>query len=230
MSFLRHVGKHGDRKVAIIFREVPNEPHMCLVTYTETLNIHIHDPMMKCIESDIGQSSENLADALNRTHTKDGKFILQVLHSQGLLKKVQTSQVVVTPNPTTRIKLDELNKILDEMQQGEEAVKRLAEIDSSRGMQDPAEIARKMRGEQAARDLPPVTNAPQGVLGDNVLANNLIMQAQRMAAEAKGLLAESARLEQQANEMLGIPVTTQTTEPVKRGRGRPPKAKTPTFA
>ena len=67
MSFLRHVGKHGDRKVAIIFREVPGEPHMCLVTYTELLNKHIHDPMIKCIESDIGQNSTNLADALGIT-------------------------------------------------------------------------------------------------------------------------------------------------------------------
>jgi len=41
MSFLRHIGKMGDRKVAIIFREVPGEPHMALVTYTETLNMHI---------------------------------------------------------------------------------------------------------------------------------------------------------------------------------------------
>ena len=29
MSFTRHVGKHGDRKVAIVFREVPGEAHMC---------------------------------------------------------------------------------------------------------------------------------------------------------------------------------------------------------
>ena len=89
MSFIRHVGKHNDRKVAIIFREIPGEPHMCLVTYTETLNQHMHDPMMKCIESDIGQNSEMLADALNRTYSKDGRPILQVLHMEGLLKKVQ---------------------------------------------------------------------------------------------------------------------------------------------
>ena len=79
MNFIRHVGKMGDRKVAIIFREVPGEPHMCLVTYTETLNQHIHDPMIKCIESDIGQSAKELADALNKTKinnrtTKDKYF------------------------------------------------------------------------------------------------------------------------------------------------------------
>ena len=75
MSFMRHVGKVGDRKVAVIFREVPGEPHMCLLVYTEILNAHLHDSLMRCVESDIGQNSENLADALNRSYTQDGKIV-----------------------------------------------------------------------------------------------------------------------------------------------------------
>jgi hypothetical protein len=228
MSFLRHVGKISDRKVAIVFREVPGEDHMALVVYTESLNRHVHDPLMKCIESDIGQNSENLADALNRTHTNDGKIILQVLHKEGLLKKVQTNQVVMTPSPTTQIKLDELNKMLDEMKQGEEAVARLAELDQSLGMQTAKQVANRAKNKEAAKTAPPV-NIPDvpGVLGDSALANNLRQQAARMEAEAKGLLAESARLQQEANDMLGISATTQTatpSAPVAKKRGRPAKA------
>ena len=224
MSFLRHVGKIGDRKVAVIFREVPGESHMCLVTYTETLNQHLHDPLIRCIESDIGQNSPNLADALNRTHTKDGKYILQVLHAEGLMKKVQTSQVIMTPGPGTKIKLDELNKMLDEMEQGEAAVKRMAELDSSLGLQSPGDVARRMRGD--VKSVAPIKSAPDGVLGDSALANNLLQQAQKMEVEAKGLLAESARLQQEANDMLGIPTTSHATilAPVAKKRGRPAKA------
>lgn len=195
MSFLRHVGKHGDRKIAVVFREVPGEAHMCLVTYTETLNQHIHDPLIKCIESDIGQNSEHLADALNRTYAKDGRPILQVLHLEGQLKKVQTSQIVMTPAPNQTIRLDELNKILDEMQQGESAVKRLQEMDASRGLQDPADVVRRMRGNQN-----PVT--PTGdLLGDASLAKQRLEQAQRMEREAKGLLAEAQRLMDEAKSL-----------------------------
>ena len=197
MSFLRHVGKHGDRKVAVIFREVPGEPHMCLVSYTETLNQHIHDPLIRCIESDIGQNSENLADALNRTYTQDGKGILQTLHFEGQLKKVQTSLILMTPQPNTRIKLDELNKILNEMKQGEDAVKRLAELDSSRGLQDPADVARRLRGDK----MPSVSKVSDGALGDNDLANNFRAQAEKMSAEAKGLMAEAQRLLKEAAAM-----------------------------
>ena len=210
MNFIRHVGKMGDRKVAIIFREVPGEPHMCLVTYTETLNQHIHDPMMRCIESDIGQNAKELADALSRTLTHDGRPILQVLHLEGLLKKVNTEQVVVTPNSQTKIKLSELNKVLNEMAQGEAAVKRMAELDASRGLQDPADVARRLRGDKDAKQQTqqPLAATSNGALGDNELANNLRQQAAKMAAEAKGLMAEADRLLKEAASMDPAPVET----------------------
>jgi len=199
MSFTRHVGKHGDRKVAVVFREVPGEPHMCLVTYTETINKNIHDSLIRCIESDIGQNSENLADALNRTYTQDGRPILQVLHAEGQLKKVNTEMIVMTPAPNTRIKLNELNKMLDEMKLGEDAVKRMAEMDKSMGLQNPADVARRMRGPQGKQ--PPVVASTGDALGDASLAKQRIEQAQKMEREAKGLLAEAQRLTTEAQSL-----------------------------
>lgn len=205
--FLRHIGKQGDRKVAVVFREVPGEPHMALVVFTEVLGQNIHDPLINCIQSDIGQNSENLADALNRSYTKDGRIILQVLHAEGMLKKVQTEQIVMTPQPNVKIKLNELNKILDEMKQGEDAVKRLAELDASLGIQDPADVARRMRGEKAKQPVQSTGDA----LGDQTLANNLRQQAERMSREAKGLLAEADRLLAEAE-------TLNPTKPAKAAK------------
>lgn len=218
MSFIRHVGMHGDRKVAVVFREVPGEEHMCLVSYTETLNQHIHDPLIKCIESDIGQNSESLADALNRTYTKDGKPILQTLHVEGQLKKVNTEQIVMTPQPNTKIKLSELNAILDEMKKGEDAVRKLAEMDKSRGMQDPADVVRRMRGPQTQAPVQSTGDA----LGDQALAQQRLQQAQRMEAEAKGLLAEAQRLTEEAK---GLDPTLSQPEakPVKTKKVTKPK-------
>ena len=213
MAFIRHVGKHGDRKVAIVFREVPGEPHMALVVYTELLNQNIHDPMMACIESDAGQNSENLADALNRSYTKDGQIILQKLHAEGMLKKIRTELVVMTPQPGTQIKLDELNKILDEMKQGEQAVKKLAEMDASMGLQDPVDVAKRLRGDNTKAPV----QASGDVLGDQSLAKTLREQADRMSREAKGLLAEVDRLLAEANSL----------DPVKKPA---PKAKKSTKA
>ena len=66
MSFLKHVGKHADRKVAILFRQVPNEDHMCLVIYPEVLPAPWHDAIMKVLESDVGQQAEQLE--IGRAH------------------------------------------------------------------------------------------------------------------------------------------------------------------
>lgn len=211
MAFLRHIGKHGDRKVAVVFREVPGEPHMTLVVYTELLNQNIHDPMIQCIESDIGQNSEDLAMALNRSYTKDGQIILQKLHAEGMLKKIQTENVVMTPQPGVQIKLSELNKILDEMKQGEEAVKKLAEMDASMGLQDPVQVAKRLRGDKAKEPVTPTGD----LLNDQSIANNLRQQAERMNREAKGLMAEADRLLQEA----------ATLDPVKTTKNKKTKTK-----
>lgn len=215
-KFLKHVGMHGDRKVAVIFRQVPGDEHMALVVYTELLNSNIHDPLIACIESPQGQAAENLADALNRVYTKDGKIILQLLHREGMIKRVQTEQVMMTPAPNQKIKLVELNKILNEMAQGEEAVRRLAEIDASRGLQDPKDVAKRKRGENTV-ELPSAyaKAPPNGLLGDGDLATNLRNQAARMSAEAKGLLAEAERLLTEAAQMDGSQISASQVAPKK---------------
>lgn len=211
-KFLKHVGKQGDRKVAVVFREIPGESHMALIVYTQLLNQNIHDPLIAAIESDMGQSSENLADALNRAYTKDGQIILQVLHREGMLKKVQTEQIVMTPAPNQTIRLNELNALLDEMSQGEAAVKKLAEIDASRGLQDPKDVARRMREAKTQKTQAPVNATAPGALGDSELANNLRQQAARMSAEAKGLMSEAERMLKEAAELEGVRLETQLAE------------------
>lgn len=212
-KFIKHVGKHGDRKVAVIFRQIPGEEHMCLVVYTQILNQNIHDALIQCIESDIGQHSDNLADALNRNYTKDGQIILQVLHREGMLKKIQTSNVLMTPSPSQHIKLSELNSILSEMSRGEDAVKKLQEIDSSRGLQDPKDVARRMRDQKPASD---VQSPAVGALGNSDLAANFRAQAEKMNAEARGLMAEADRLLKEAVAL--EPVVAESLIAVKKTR------------
>jgi hypothetical protein len=148
-----------------------------------------------------------------------------------MLKKVQTELIIMTPQPNTRIKLNELNKILDQMKMGEDAVKKLAEMDDQLGMQDPMAVARRMRGDKDAftpETIPGNKQAPTGIdasgdlLGDTTLANNLREQALRMAAEAKGLLAESERMLNQA-ETLAPSTATIAVRATKKTRGRPKK-------
>ena len=157
---------------------------------------------MACIESAQAQASKDLGEPLNRVYTMDGKIILQVLHAEGMMKKMQTNQIVMTPTPNTKshIRLNELNELLNEMEKGEDAVRRMAELDASRGLQDPRDVARRVheseRNKQPVKSQPydDAVTSPAGVIGDQDMANSLRNQAARMAAEARGLLAESERL------------------------------------
>jgi hypothetical protein len=234
---LKHVGRHGDRKVAIIFREIPGEDHMCLVIYPDVLPTHIHNTVMKVLESPAGQQETSLANALHRNLLPDGRAILEALHKEGMLKKIPTNQVIVTPTPTSSVKLDELNRLVKEMESGQDAAKRMAELDSNSGMVDPV-VKRDQEREFKRRQLeeaqrrqdagqPPVDTSTTA-LDDKSLASNMVAQAKRMEAEARGLVAEAARMKKEAERMFpganpnnAAEMPSMAQEPVSKKRGRP---------
>ena len=106
----------------------------------------------------------------------------------------------MTPAPNVSIKLSELNKMLNEMKLGEEAIKKLSEMDASLGMQSPQEVARRMKPEKTPAPRAIVAGSGD-VLGDSALAKDFLSQAAKMEREAKGLLAEAARLTSEARAL-----------------------------
>jgi hypothetical protein len=200
---LKHIGRHGDRKVAILFREVPGEDHMCLVIYPETLPTHIHDSIMKTLESTVGQQANNFADALHRGILPDGRPQLEALHREGMLKKIRTEHVIMTPTTTSSVKLDELNRLVREMESGDEAARRMQQIDESAGLVSP-ERKRSAEAEFKSQRLSasvPLQATPESALDDRALAGNMLAQAKRMETEARGMIAEAARMKKEAETM-----------------------------
>jgi hypothetical protein len=219
---IKHIGKHGDRKVAIVFREVPGEEHMTLVIYPQTLAVHMHDSIMRVIESPEGQSAENLGDALFRSLLPDGRPMLQTLHSEGMIKKVQAKQVTVTPTPSSSVNLAEMNEIIRKMKMGQEAIQEMANLDANKGYTGKAK-RRDDYGREVGAPVPQRLAEVAGsdaakALDDAHLAQDRMAQATRMEAEARGLLAESARLKAEAEAMAG--------GAPKPKRGRQKKVKT----
>lgn len=172
---------------------------MCLIVYSDVLPRMIHDEVMATVEGKVGQQENELANALHRHIMADGRNCLETLHHENFMKKVQTSQVIVTPTANSSCRLDELNSIITEMATGDEAYKRLAELDSQSGLQTRATTKTRELGE-------PVTNAapaqPMAALSDDDIAKNLVDQAAKLKINASALLAEAARLEKEASSML----------------------------
>ena len=130
---VKHVGTHNSKKIVVLFRQTPNEDHMALVVYSDSMPSLIHDAVMECVQSDVGQQAENLADALQRKSMPDGRIALTVLHQEGYIKKVQTNQVIMTPNAKSTVRLDELNDVVNKLKAGGEAAEKMRELDQNSG-------------------------------------------------------------------------------------------------
>jgi hypothetical protein len=189
MAFIKHVGRHNDKKVIIVFREIPGEEHMALVVYSDTLPSSIHDTLINVLEGNTGQAADHLGDALNRAVLPDGRNVLHALHDEKFLKKAQTSQVIVTPTAKSSARLDEINSIIRDQKIGDDAAQRLADLEENAGLVDPTE---KKRNE---------TQQTADPMSDEGIAQSMIDQANRMAVEGAGLVAESERMLKEAYEM-----------------------------
>jgi hypothetical protein len=218
---IKHVGRHNNKRVVIAYRQVPDEDHMCLVIYSETLPMRIHDEVMKVLESDIGQQANDFADALFRHTMADGVNCLNAIHRGGLLSKVPTNQVIVTPTSASSVRLDELNTLLNEIAKGAEATEKLAKTDAGQRWEG------RDLGEPAKTTAASVNT--DGVLSDADIANQRLAQATKMEAEAKSLLAEAKRLKEEANALAPkvtkakvAKATTSTTTPTKKTNARKP--------
>jgi len=235
MAFTKFVGKHGDRRVCVLFRQVPGEDHMALIIYPDTIHAHWQDAIQKVLESDLCQQGEEFADALHRNYFPDGRPMLETLHQERMIKKVRTADIIMTPNASSNIRLDELNKMLNEMKLGEAAIKKMAESDASRGMVAP-EVKRKAEAEYKASQAqkadpayvaPPTLKAGQdGALSDRDIAANMLAQAKAMEVNAHNMIAEAARMKKDAERMdptVTAKATAPTTTQTKAKRGRPAK-------
>ena len=206
---MKHVGRHGEKRVAVIFREVPGEEHMALVTYPDQLKQSTHDDLMNAIQSHKGQEASHLGEALHGMTGTDGQTILNMLHREGFMKKVRTRDVIMMPRPNTPgARLDEINDIIRGMETGSEAAAKMAKLDAQAGLADPDKTA---AGNTAAENV-------QGVLGDTDIARNLMAQAEQMKAQMVTLQAESERLMEEAANL-------DPSLSTKKKRGRPAKAK-----
>lgn len=185
---LKHVGKHNNQKVVIVFRQLPGEEDQALITYPNSLPSLLHDEMMKCLESEAGQASNEFNEVLFRTLMADGNSILSSLHVGGFLTRVKTNTVTVTPttNSNEDIKLDNLNSLIKQIKAGEPM------------------------GRDLGEPMAPPTEQAQ-VLGDEDLAKQRLDQATKMKLEAKRLIEEADRLEKEAHSL----APTHVTKPKK---------------
>jgi hypothetical protein len=208
---IKHVGKQGDLKVAVIFREVPGEDHMALVVYPDQLQQTLHDDLMNAIQSTKGQAAKDLGDAIHGITGTNGQTILNTLHNERFMKKIRTQDIIMIPQPNNPgVRLDELNKIIRDLDTGSEAAGKLAELDANAGLADPDKRAAGITASAEA-------TGGSGLLTDEAIAASLVKQAEQMRTQMASLEAEATRLMTEAQDL------NPALKP-KAKRGRKPSA------
>jgi len=113
---LKHIGrvKATNKKCVVAYRTLPGDAYSCLIVPTENMPDIYHDALINLVESGSGQSSYELAEALDRTQFPDGSRMLPWLHANNRLIKAPTNAIEVTPTVQTSILLSELNQMIAE--------------------------------------------------------------------------------------------------------------------
>lgn len=197
---MKHVGKmkNNGARVAIVFRTLPGDPYSALVVGTNGLGDAYHDSLMSVIESESGQQANELADVLAVRRFPGGEPMLEWMHGRGMLKKVPTSGVLVTPDPKTSIQLDELNVLIAD-QKGiplEDLAVKEAGGEDIKSIEKPAPTKNKWdkaREEKAAAKLAESAPAPT--------AAPFELTPAEMRSRADALYKEAARLRKEADAL-----------------------------
>ena len=194
MAFIKHVGTHKgtNTRLSVVFLRLPDEPESALVVFSDSLPDKYHDDFMSTLESKEGQSSKELYEVLSRRVMWNGNNMLETLHQEGLLKKMPTEAIIMTPNPKTSIPLVELLEKMDAI---------------SADTTKPTPSAPTM-AEHVAEQV------DASAEGDNKkIAQNLLIQAVMLEEEADRKRAEAVKYDPT--------LTEKATKPAKKGRGRP---------
>ena len=197
MAALKHVGriKNTGRRCVVVFREIYNtEGHVvdennCLVFETESLPDAEHQDLMRIVESDQAQTTGDLFDVLGRSRLGTGEQALNWLASSNRLRKYPSNNVDLTPDSSTVIGLDTLNKIVKMQKAGasQADIENVLRDDTDSSPRDATNAVDSMT------EVSDAVEAPSGdvVMDDAALAVSYIDQAKMFEAQAKDLRAQA---------------------------------------
>lgn len=196
MADIKHVGRIAStgRKCIIVYRTLPGDAFNALIIPTENLSESYHDALINLVDSTAAQTSNELSEVLARALFPDGSTMLPSLHVKGLLNKVPTDQILMTPNPSQSILLSELNQIIAE--QLGVSVQDLS-IKPEKPPTEVQEVA-------TAIDISPKNNNTETVIDQASSELSKEQLAKKYRSDADRLSKEAAQLRRLAEELIPV--------------------------
>ena len=137
----KHLGivKNTGVRVAVVFREMPDDAENCLVAEIDRMPDKYHDAMYEIINSTAAQKVNDLYEVLHKRNFPDGNNALTGLHQNNLMRKVPVDDVEMVVRPNTNIPLRMIN---DQIRSQEPAQEEKAEQVNESA--DPKDEARRL--------------------------------------------------------------------------------------
>jgi hypothetical protein len=200
MAFIKHVGRHAStgQRLVVAFMELPDEPENALVVFSDSLPDRYHQSLMDAVESNEGQSSRQLYEVLSRKVFWHGGQMLTTLHTEGLLAKIPSKNIIMTPNTSTNVPLNEI-------------LEQLHKIEAGMAAEDVEKASKESRID---------TNVAESKSEESrQIAQNLLVQAQLLEDDARRKREEAYRYDPSLRPMT---VTIDTSgKPEKNKRSKP---------
>ena len=212
---MKHLGNYKGSKAIVVFNSVPGEPNSALIVQPDNLPGYVQDEVISILNSVDGQVAQNLGEVLDRRTLSDGENVLNTLHNNKYLIKVDAVDVTLTPKARDEINLAELNAELETIAAAEEAKRpNLANAEDGTSVETDRELA----------NAEAMANNPQQDVDNKEeqlqIARNLLQQAELIQEDAEKMkqrmLDEAKQKVQQAYEI------APELKP-KKGKGRPAK-------
>lgn len=184
--FMKHVGKNKyGSKIVVVFRELPDDPEHCLVVQSDALMDMYHDNLMRTVESNAAQATNDLFEVLSRSHFSDGGQMLNTLHQKRLLQKLHIDDVKLEPLPNRQVPLRTVNEAIA---QG----KNFAPAAEAEAKKTPAADENPVLVDTAPQTAAPEVGSEEQ---QKSLAESKLLQARLMEEDAKKLREEAYGLD-----------------------------------
>ena len=197
-GILKHIGRisASNAKVLVAFRTLPGESNMALVVPVAQLTDSYHDSIMKLVEEPQAQDAFEFGEILFTRTFPDGRPMLQALQADGIMQKIPTDTIEMTPAPGNSVGLHQLNVLIAEQKNC--AVDDLYTFVS--GAPKKSSTTEPAAVEKAGKDLgEPTIPKPLKAKDNEVLSDKDLARSYR--SQADSMYKEAARLRKQADEL-----------------------------
>lgn len=198
MKILKHIGRlqKSGAKVLVAFRTLPGESNYALVLPVAQLQDSYHDSIMKLVETDQAQESFEFGEIMFTRTFPDGRPMLQAMQADGLMAKVPTDTVIMTPAPGAEVELHQLNALIAEQRNC--AVDDLYLFVSGAPAKKETQVEEIVKVQDLSKEAEPASPKLQAA-SNEALSDKDIAKSYRSQADA--MYKEAARLRKEADSL-----------------------------